>query len=113
MGKTSFGRVVYNRKPHLFSYKDVLRIIRKVDPSDQATPGGPEQFAQVAAALLAVFADLVAMVKDPLVDTPAEMLEQVLVELVIAIVGLLSHVVEKTGRRLQRVLDLMKRIFPG
>ncbi len=109
MGKTSKGRVVYGRKPHLFTYRDVLRIIRQVDPSTRPPIGGPEEFGQVAAALLAVFADLVSLVKDPTVDTPAEMLEQVLVELVVAIVGLLSHVVEKTGRRLQRVLDLLAR----
>jgi type II secretory pathway component PulC len=105
---TSKGRVVYERKPHLFTYRDVLRIVRKVEPS--VSPG-PAEFTQVAAALIAVFADLVAAVKDPKVDTPTEMLEQVLIEVLILVLDLLSFVVEKTGRRLQRVIDLIQKFF--
>ena len=110
MGISTRGRVVYDRKPHLFTYKDVLRIIRKVDPSERPPAAGPEEFALVAAALLAVFADLVSAVKNPQYETPTEILEQVLLEVVEAVVGLLSHVVEKTGRRLQRVIELVKKI---
>ena len=107
MGYTSKGRVVYDRKPHLFTYRDVLRIVRQVEPSSGA---GLQEFAQITAALLAVFADMVQAVLDPNVDTPVEMLEQVLIEVLVQVVKLLSHVVEKTGTRLQRVIDLIRRI---
>jgi len=33
MPTTRTGRIVYRRRPHLFHYRDVLRIVRQVEPA--------------------------------------------------------------------------------
>ncbi len=110
MPKTSKGRVVYERKVHLFTYKDVLRIIRKVDP--RITPlEGPEEILQIVAALLAVFEDLLLSMEDPEVDTPDAMLEQIALQVLGAVFRLMSIVAEKTGKRLSAVIDFWKKLF--
>lgn len=37
--KTQMGRVVYNRPVHFFSYADVQRILRKIQPPKAVKPG--------------------------------------------------------------------------
>lgn len=39
MPRTSKGRIVYNRRPHLFRYSDVYRIVKQVRPVDTGLAG--------------------------------------------------------------------------
>ena len=53
---------MYNRKPHLFTYKDVLRIIKVVEP--EKTPDkGLEEFLAARAALFQLQADILKMLE--------------------------------------------------
>jgi hypothetical protein len=110
---TSKGRVVYERKTHLFTYKDVLRIIRKVDPATAPDEGAIQEAGAIAAAGIAVLEDMVRVFigldKDQ-VSTPD--LEDAVLQLLVVLLRLLSYMPQLAGRFLQRVLDSIRDIDP-
>lgn len=57
MGKTQLGRVVYDRKTHFFTYADIVRIARKIDPRE-TKEDGIEELENIFWALDALLYDL-------------------------------------------------------
>ena len=62
MAKTTRGRVVYGRKPHLFTYKDVLRVVRTVEISDDPEKR-IENIGWALAAAVAAISDMVRAIE--------------------------------------------------
>ena len=113
MPNTSRGRVVYERKPHLFTYKDVLRIIRKVDPATAPDEGPIQEAGAIAAAAVAVLEDMVrvfiSLDKDQ-VSSPD--IEDAVLQILVVLLRLLSYLPQLAGKFLQRVIDSIRDIDP-
>ncbi len=113
MVTTSKGRVVYERKPHLFTYKDVLRIIRKVDPATAPDEGRIQEAGAILAAAIAVLDDLVrvfiALGKDQV--NPLDY-EDAFLHLLSVFLKVLSYLPQLAGKFFQRVIDSIRDIDP-
>lgn len=60
MPTTSKGRIVYARKPHLFRYRDILRIVRIVEPID-VWKAGLTELPEMFGSMLAIEADMLSV----------------------------------------------------
>lgn len=104
--KTTKGRVVYRRKPHLFTYTDVLRIVRVVEiPQDEE--GRVKTMGVALAALLAVLSDVYAALRAMLPKNKVFWAGRALLILLEGTWELASQMPEVAGRAIQAGVDFL------
>lgn len=92
------------RKPHLFTYKDVLRIVRVVEIPDDPERGW-EQLGEASAAVFAVLSDVWSAIAVLAGRQKAAFVLRLVARLYAFIFDLLSLLPELAGSRIQLLLD--------
>ena len=109
VAKTIAGRVVYNRPVHLFTYSDVLRVVRAVEiPKDPTNI--VRALGAASAALLAIQADIIRGIRNALPANRFTIASRMILTTWGFMADLASSVPEFVGSTLQDVLDSLLSI---
>ncbi len=111
MPETIRGRVVYGRKRHDFTYKDVLRIIRAVDPKDESPGQALKDLGNAWAAALAVFADVLKAFKMILPQDRIFWANRIVLDLLSMVLELVSYLPSTIGRLLGSAVEWMENLL--
>ena len=112
MPTTSTGRIVYDRKPHLFRYRDVLRIIRKVEITGTEREKVAEALQAVAAAQ-AAFSDYFSAIRTLVPEVRSTLALRATLILLGELQSLASLLTERAGNRIQQLVNFIADALAG
>jgi len=102
--KTFTGRIVYNRRPHLFHYSDVLRIVRKVEIPDDREKA-VQELGLAIATVQAAAADVIKAIRNLQPEWQVFWASRAILTLLGSLLDLGSYVPEYAGKQIQVVID--------